>query len=34
MTTMGDFFGVLSEEDYQQLKEHALKARKEWNRNF
>jgi hypothetical protein len=31
--TMADFSGVLSENDYQSLKEHTQKARKEWSRN-
>jgi hypothetical protein len=31
--TMADFSGVLSESDYQSLKEHTQDARKEWNRN-
>jgi len=30
--TMADFCGVLSENDYQSLKEHTEQARKEWNR--
>jgi len=30
--TMADFCGVLSENDYQSLKEHTQQARKEWNR--
>ena len=30
--TMADFSNILSETDYQSLKEHTEKARKEWNR--
>jgi hypothetical protein len=30
--TLGDFFGVLSEESYQRLKEHTERVRKEWDR--
>ena len=30
--SMADFSGVLSENDYQSLKEHTEQARKEWNR--
>ena len=30
--SMADFCGVLSENDYQALKEHTEQARKEWNR--
>jgi len=32
--TLGDFFGVLAENDYQQLKEYTTQARKEWDRVF
>jgi hypothetical protein len=32
--TMGDFWGILSESDYQLLKQHTEQARKEWNRNI
>lgn len=32
--SMADFSGVLSENDYQALKEHTEKARKEWNRDI
>ena len=32
--TMADFWGILSENDYQSLKEHTEKARQEWNRNI
>jgi hypothetical protein len=30
--SMADFRGVLSEDDYQSLKDHTEQARKEWNR--
>jgi len=30
--TMADFNGILSETDYQSLKDHTEQARKEWNR--
>lgn len=30
--TMADFNGVLSDDDYQSLKQHTEQARKEWNR--
>ena len=30
--SMTDFSGVLSENDYQSLKEHTEQARKEWNK--
>ena len=30
--SMPDFSGVLSEDDYQSLKNHTEQARKEWNR--
>lgn len=30
--TMADFNGILSENDYQSLKEHTDQARNEWNR--
>jgi putative transposon-encoded protein len=30
--TLGDFFGVLSEESYLRLKEHTERVRKEWDR--
>jgi len=32
--TLGDFFGVLAENDFQQLKEITSQARKEWDRVF
>ena len=32
--TLGDFFGVLAENDFQQLKEYTTQARKEWDRVF
>ena len=32
--TMGDFLGLLSEDEYIQLKEYTQEARKEWNRDF
>jgi len=32
--TLGDFLGLLSENEYIQLKEHTQQARKEWNRDF
>jgi len=32
--TLGDFSGLLSEDDYTQLKEYTQQARKEWNRFF
>jgi hypothetical protein len=32
--TLGDFWGLLSEEEYLQLKDHTQQARKEWNRSF
>jgi len=32
--TLGDFVGLLSSDDYLQLKNHTLQARKEWDRNF
>ena len=32
--TMGDFVGLLPSDDYQQLKNHTLQARGEWDRNF
>lgn len=32
--TMADFRGILSENDYQLLKEHTEQARSEWNRNI
>ena len=32
--TMADFCGVLSENDYQLLKQHTEQARKEWNRDI
>ena len=32
--TLGDFLGLLSENEYDQLEEHTSKARKEWNRDF
>jgi hypothetical protein len=31
---LGDFWGLLPEEDYRQLKTHTQQARKEWNRDF
>ena len=30
--SMSDFCGILSENEYQSLKEHTQQARKEWNR--
>jgi hypothetical protein len=30
--TLGDFMGMLPESDYQSLKTHTEKARKEWDR--
>jgi hypothetical protein len=30
--TMGDLSGILSETDYQLLKEHTEQSRKEWDR--
>ena len=32
--TLGDFVGLLSEDEYLQLKEYTQQARKEWNRDF
>ena len=32
--TLGDFSGILPEIEYHQLREHATRARKEWNRDF
>ena len=32
--TLGDFFGVLSEDECLQLREHTTQARKEWDRGF
>jgi hypothetical protein len=32
--TMGYFWGIFSESDYQLLKQHTQQARKEWNRNI
>jgi len=32
--TMANFTGILSEMDYQSLKEHTEQARKEWNRDI
>ena len=32
--TMGDFFGLLSDDDYINIKEYTQQARNEWNRNF
>jgi hypothetical protein len=32
--SMSDFCGVLSENDYQALKNYSQKTRKEWNRNI
>jgi hypothetical protein len=32
--TLGDFAGLLSLNDYQQLKDHTQQARSEWDRNF
>ena len=32
--TLGEFFGVLAENDFQQLKEYTTQARKEWDRVF
>ena len=32
--SMKDFCGILSENDYQSLKEHTEQSRKEWNRDI
>ncbi len=32
--SMADFFGILSEGTYQELKKHTEQARSEWNRIF
>ena len=32
--SMADFSGIISENDYQTLKAHTKKARKEWNRDI
>jgi hypothetical protein len=32
--TMADFWGILSENDYQSLKNHTEKSRQEWNRDI
>ena len=32
--TLGDFAGLLSSNDYQQLKDYTQQARNEWDRNF
>ena len=32
--TMADFSGILTENDYLSLKQHAQQARKEWNRDI
>jgi hypothetical protein len=32
--TLGDFGGILSEEEALQLKKHTQQARKEWDRDF
>ena len=32
--TLGDFLGLLSENEYEQLEEYTSQARKEWNRDF
>ena len=32
--TLGDFIGLLSEDEYLQLKGHTQQARNEWNRDF
>jgi hypothetical protein len=32
--TMAHFSGILSDNDYQSLKSHTEKARKEWNRDI
>ena len=32
--TLGDFFGILSEDECLQLREYTTQARKEWDRNF
>jgi hypothetical protein len=32
--TMNDFFGLLPDDTYSLLKQHAEQARKEWDRNF
>ena len=31
---MGDFLGLLSNDEYVRLKEYTLQARDEWNRDF
>ena len=32
--TLGDFLGLLAEDEFLQLKEYTQQARKEWNRDF
>ena len=32
--TLGDFVGLLSPNDYRQLKDHTQQARSEWDRNI
>lgn len=32
--TLSDFMGLLSNDEYVQLKEYTQQARKEWNRDF
>jgi len=32
--TMGDFLGLLPENEYLQLEKHTTQARTEWNRGF
>lgn len=31
--TMGDYFGIIKKEDYNDLKMHTEQAREEWDRN-
>ena len=32
--TLGDFLGLLSENEYNQLEKYTSQARKEWSRDF
>lgn len=32
--TMGNFFGILSDSEYESLKLHTESSRKEWDRDF
>jgi len=32
--TLGDFLGLLSDDEYVQLKEYTQQARNEWDRDF